>query len=121
MVALQELVINPQAQQLEPFCWVMAWGKAIPIHHMVALLEASFFMKWHQVLYNWLCSTPNFEEVTDWYLGWKKLLTSNLLANERVRWHLQSALDMMNQAVEGMPVVQPGARANVSYLRVTEK
>lgn len=121
MAALQELVINPQAQQLEPFRWVMAWGAAVPIHHMVALLEAGFFMKWRQVLYNWLCSTPDFEEVTQWYLGWKGLLTTDLLANERVRWHLQSALDMMDQAVEGMPVVQPGARENVSYLRVTEK
>lgn len=121
MAALQELVINPQAQQLEPFRWVMSWGSAVPIHHMVALLEAGFFVKWRQVLYNWLCSAPDFEEVTQWYLGWKSLLTPELLANEKVRWHLQSALDMMDQAVEGMPVVQPGARENVSYLRVTEK
>ncbi|MCO5614698.1 hypothetical protein L7F22_068982 [Adiantum nelumboides] len=121
MAALQELVINPQAQQLEPFRWVMTWGSAVPIHHMVPLLEAGFFVKWRQVLYNWLCSAPDFEEVTQWYLGWKSLLTPELLANDRVRWHLQSALDMMDQAVEGMPVVQPGARENVSYLRVTEK
>lgn len=121
MGALQELVINPQAQQLEPFRWVMAWGMAVPIQHMAAMLEAVFFPKWHQVLYHWLCSTPNFDEVTQWYLGWKSQLTPELLANERIRRQLQVALDMMDQAVEGMPVVQPGARENVSYLRVTEK
>ncbi|KAH7372751.1 hypothetical protein KP509_17G018900 [Ceratopteris richardii] len=121
MAALQELVINPRAQQLEPFRWVMAWGNAVPIHHMVTLLETGFFVKWRQVLYNWLCSTPDFEEVTRWYLGWKSLFTPELLANERIRWYLQNALEMMDQAVEGMPVVQPGAKENISYLRITER
>lgn len=121
MGALQELVINPQSQQLDHFNWVMAWASAVPMQHMAALLDVGFFPKWHQVLYHWLCSNPNFDEVTQWYLGWKSLLTPDMLANERIRRQLQVALDMMDQAVEGMPVVQPGARENVSYLRVTEK
>ncbi|KAI8569983.1 hypothetical protein RHMOL_Rhmol02G0319400 [Rhododendron molle] len=44
-----------------------------------------------------------------------------LLANEHVRYRLNLGLDMMNQAVEGMEVVQPGLRENISYLRVIEQ
>ena len=116
-----EFVVNPQSQQLEPFQWAMAWADVLPARFTVALLDTSFFPQWHQVLYRWLRASPNFDEVTRWYLGWKALLPADLLASERVRQQLNVALDMMNQAVEGMPVVEPGARENVSYLRVAEQ
>lgn len=59
-------------------------------------------------------------QVTRWYLGWKGLFPADLLANPRVQRQLNAALDMMNQAVEGAPVVQPGARENMAYLKVSE-
>ncbi|KAG6498958.1 hypothetical protein ZIOFF_038711 [Zingiber officinale] len=56
-----------------------------------------------------------------WYIGWKCLLHAKLLSNERIRFLLSLGLDTMNQAVEGVEVVQPGARENVSFLRATEE
>lgn len=47
--ALQELVINPLAQVLEPFQWVVAWHGLMSIGAMAALLDVGFFPKWHQV------------------------------------------------------------------------
>ncbi len=55
-----------------------------------------------------------------WYLGWKSLLPPELLANERIRHQLNIALEMMNQALEGAPIVQAGTRENLSFLQATE-
>ncbi|KAF3944913.1 hypothetical protein CMV_028666 [Castanea mollissima] len=65
--------------------------------------------------------SPNFEEIKNWYLGWKELLPKELLANESIRYQLNCGLEMMNQAVEGLEVVQPGFEENIGYFRVLEQ
>ncbi|GAB2284894.1 hypothetical protein Dimus_019347 [Dionaea muscipula] len=118
---LREFQVNPANQNLTQFDCVMAWASAVPIHHMVTLLELHFFSKWQQVLYHWLSSNPNFEEVSRWYVGWKNLFPLDLLANEHIRYHFQLALEMMDKAVRGAPMVQPGVEENISYLRAREQ
>ncbi|KAH6806647.1 GC-rich sequence DNA-binding factor-like protein with Tuftelin interacting domain-containing protein, partial [Perilla frutescens var. frutescens] len=116
LTVMHELQINPANQNLDQFYWVRAWVFAIPTHHMLQLMDV-FFDKWQEVLYHWLCSKPNFEEVTEWYLGWKNQLSPELQANEHVRFRLNLGLDMMNQAVEGLEVAPPGLKENISYLK----
>ncbi|KAK1352918.1 Tuftelin-interacting protein [Heracleum sosnowskyi] len=106
---MHEFQVNPANQNLDKFYLVRTWAAAIPITHMLPLMDM-FFDKWQKVLYHWLCSCPNFEEVTRWYVGWKELIPPELLANEHIRYRLNDGLEMMNQAFEGMEVVQPEQR-----------
>lgn len=120
-LVLQDFQVNPADQKLEQFYWVTSWVSALPTHLMVDMLEKLFFPKWLQVLYHWLCASPNFGEVMKWYTGWKDLLPKELEANENIRYQFNIALDMMNRAAEGMDVVQPGLKENISYLRALEQ
>ncbi|MEW5310033.1 MAG: hypothetical protein WDW38_001866 [Sanguina aurantia] len=100
--ALASLDINPAAQVLDPFNWVMAWSELLPQSQMVGLLEAGFFPRWHQVLHHWLShGSADYDEVTRWYLGWKSLLPPSLVDTPRIRNQLNYALNLMNAAVEG--------------------
>ncbi|XP_024404039.1 septin and tuftelin-interacting protein 1 homolog 1 [Physcomitrium patens] len=119
--AMQEFVLNPAKQILDQFHWVMAWVSAVPLHHMINILEANFFPKWHQVLHHWLSASPDYDEVTAWFVGWKSLLPSELVANEKIRHHLSSALDLINQGMEATPSIPQATREKLTYLRVAEQ
>ncbi|KAH9326097.1 hypothetical protein KI387_006275, partial [Taxus chinensis] len=121
MAVLQDFTINPTNQELDQFYWVIAWESTIPVHHMVTMLEVGFFPMWQHVLYQWLCSGPDFDEVRKWFLRWKWYLPLELLANERIKSQLILGLGMMDQAVDGMTVKQPEVRETVSYLREKEQ
>ncbi|CAH1445958.1 unnamed protein product [Lactuca virosa] len=109
LVVMHEFEVNPVDQKLDQFYWVRTWASVIPIHHMLHIMDV-FFNKWQEVLYQWLCSKPDFQEVRKWYLSWKDLIPSELLSNEHVRYRLNMGLNMMNQAAEGLEVIQPGLR-----------
>ncbi|KAI3951461.1 hypothetical protein MKW92_006507 [Papaver armeniacum] len=79
-----------QARQLVRFLWIMSWATVVPSHHMVTMLETSFF-----------------HNLQDWYLGWKGSLTTELQAHHRVRYELNVCLEMMHQVAEDMEVVPP--------------
>ncbi|CAN1836726.1 Septin and tuftelin-interacting protein 1 homolog 1 [Linum perenne] len=119
-VALEAFQINPASQNLDQFNWVLSWASALPIHIMVDLMERFFFVKWLQVLYHWLCTNPNLQEVHKWYMGWKGLLPPELQAHENIRYQFTIGLKMIDQAIEGQTVAQPGLRENLSYLRAQE-
>ncbi|XP_046871877.1 tuftelin-interacting protein 11 [Hypomesus transpacificus] len=122
-LCLGELVINPHQQQMEPFHWVMDWEGMLSPSSLVSLMDKHFFPKWLQVLCSWLSNSPNYEEITKWYLGWKTMFSDAVLAQLLVKDKFNEALDIMNRAVStGMGgYMQPGARENIAYLTQTER
>ena len=38
-----------------------------------------------QVLCQWLCNNPNYDEVSKWYMGWKSMFPDNLLSQPLIR------------------------------------
>ena len=65
--------------------YVMTWLDMMPIPAMVAVLEKSFFPRWHQVLCSWLASNPDYEEVTTWYTGWKTIIPEVLRSQPAIK------------------------------------
>ncbi|PWA43553.1 GC-rich sequence DNA-binding factor domain-containing protein [Artemisia annua] len=120
-------ILSPWKPVFDP----ASWEQLMPIRNSISSIGSgrgplsslfiTCFNKWQEVLYQWLRSKPNFQEVTNWYLGWRDLIPTELLSNEHVRLRLNTGLDMMNQAVEGLEVVQPGVRENISYLKAREQ
>ncbi|CAI0423227.1 unnamed protein product [Linum tenue] len=119
--ALEDFQINPASQNLNQFNWVLSWASVLPIHLVVDLMVRFFFVKWLQVLYHWLCTNPNMQEVHKWYVGWKDLLPPELQAHENIRYQFTIALQMIDQAIEGQTIAQPGLRANLGYHRGQEQ
>eukprot|EP00761_Pharyngomonas_kirbyi_P008421 gb/GECH01008432.1/.p1 GENE.gb/GECH01008432.1/~~gb/GECH01008432.1/.p1 ORF type:complete len:701 (+),score=183.15 gb/GECH01008432.1/:1-2103(+) len=104
---LQNFEINPAGQDIRPFEWVMLWNDVIPDHQMLSLLDGGFFKKWFEVLYEWLNGEPDFEEVKQWYDGWKNMFPESLRETPHIRRMLKHALDMMNAAVMEEPIRMP--------------
>ncbi|KAI7749074.1 hypothetical protein M8C21_033853 [Ambrosia artemisiifolia] len=120
LAVMHEFQVNPADKKHDQFYWVSTWAGVIPVHHMLHIMDV-FFNKWQEVLYQWLCSKPDFKEVTDWFKGWRDRIPAELLSNEHIRARLYAGLDMMNMAAEGLDVVQPRVIENISYLKAREQ
>ena len=57
----------------------MDWEDLMPVHTMASLLDKLFFPKWLQVLTVWLNHSPDYEQVSKWYSGWKSMFSESLL------------------------------------------
>ena len=73
----------------------------------------------HQVFSRWLTNQPNYDEVVQWYSGWKNLFGPELISDITIKSHFNKALDMMNHAVSG--TYQPGIKETVAYFSTNEK
>lgn len=51
------------------------------------------------MLCSWLSNSPNYEEITKWYLGWKSMFSDQVLAHPSIKDKFNEALDIMNRAV----------------------
>jgi tuftelin-interacting protein 11 len=78
--------INPASQDIEPFRRVMAWSTIIRKSIFSQILETEFFPRWLDILHQWLTQpSANFDEIADWYKGWKNEFPSKVLQMDGVQ------------------------------------
>lgn len=56
----------------------MEWAEMIPAHTMAQLLDKFFFPKWLHALNMWLNINPDYEQISQWFTGWKNIIPDSL-------------------------------------------
>lgn len=74
----ENLIIDPSDQDLGPLEKALQWTSFFPPSTIAHLLNAEFFPKWHQTLFLWLTSSPNYDEIREWFLWWKDQLPTEI-------------------------------------------
>lgn len=95
---LAEFIVNPLQQDLELFNQVWEWNELLAPQIMAQILDKYFFPQWIQTLVLWLNQSPNFDEVSRWYSGWKGLLNETILKQANVKEHFRKALELMQRS-----------------------
>jgi tuftelin-interacting protein 11 len=73
--SLSDLAVRPDCQELGPIQDLLAWSGVAPAAALARVLDTGFFPQWHKALRDWLRSSAcDFQEVLQWYQGWKALL-----------------------------------------------
>uniref|UniRef100_H2YDR9 Tuftelin-interacting protein 11 n=1 Tax=Ciona savignyi TaxID=51511 RepID=H2YDR9_CIOSA len=96
-----EFIVDPRQQDLNDIECILSWKNLVPTASMVTILEKHFFPKWLKALSAWLNGSPDFEEVTQWYIGWKAVFPEPIVSNSFVKDRLKQALEMMDRAASG--------------------
>ncbi|KAF8940270.1 GC-rich sequence DNA-binding factor-like protein-domain-containing protein [Dissophora ornata] len=106
---LQMFEINPRNQQIEILQAVLPWHHFFPSTTFSSLFVNEFFPKWHQVLYLWLThpSTPDLDQISQWYQWWKSLFPAELAQETGVATGFRQGLDMINQSMAGLKIMAP--------------
>lgn len=73
---------------LEPWHWVMDWSDMLSIGNMTLILDKFFFPRWLQTLAMWLNHNPDYAQVTEWYSGWKRMISEPLLAQPTIKGNI---------------------------------
>lgn len=100
--ALKQFVIDPSNQNMETWTNIMKWNNKIPTDAFCKILEREFFTKWFRILGMWILSDDaDYEEISQWYLVWKKQFPPELLYAPRIKSQFRRALILMNNVVSG--------------------
>lgn len=102
---IASFVINPRDQKVDSWNWFISWYPLANPTFLGQVLCQHFFPRWLQVLHQWLNSTPDLAQVSNWYLGWKSMVPQEIQEQKPIHDHFLRAQKMMYAALEGLPVV----------------
>jgi tuftelin-interacting protein 11 len=113
--AVKDMSIDPRRPQLDALGWVAAWRPMLTLSDVVAIFEGGFCNRFLNTLGEWLQSpTANFVDIALWYEQWKGQFDAELLAQAPMRGCFNRALDLMEQAMDGVgpSTATPGDHAS---------
>lgn len=127
--AIRGIPLDPlqtTAEHTKLFSAVISWYKLVPRIHMLCILEGEFFPRWLQILCSWLTSeSPDFSEISDWYVGWKSLLPAEMLSDESIALYFNHALEVMQHVLNGdnssITVLPHGVVDDGTYFSAVER
>ncbi|VDP14527.1 unnamed protein product [Soboliphyme baturini] len=104
-----------------------AQGRAFTLFSFTGDAQQRIVVERELPAYTWCTASqhPDYNEITQWYTGWKSMFRADLLAMPAIREQFNLALDMMNQILSGN-LPPPCARRDASippvepYLRKPE-
>ena len=117
VTSMRDVKFDPQnttKEDTDLFEAIMSWHQLVPRLHFVCLLEGEFFPRWLQILGYWLSNAPDFDEVTQWYLGWKSLFPEDVILDETVSKFFNYALELMERALS-LSDQKPESMDNLSF------
>ena len=92
--------VDPQEQDLSPLSQALGWKDFFRPSTVAQLLVAEFFPKWHDILYIWLTSDPDYDEIRRWYLWWKEQIPSEINEVAAVEAEWKKGLETITLALD---------------------
>lgn len=92
--------VDPQDQDLTPLSQALVWKDFFKPSTIAQLLVAEFFPKWHNILYIWLTSDPDYDEIRRWYLWWKEQIPSEINEVSAVEAEWNKGLETITLALD---------------------
>lgn len=100
--AISSTPVLPSGQDLKPIEDLLAWLDIVPVDLVARVLETALFPQWHKALRHWLRSPEcDFNEVLQWYQGWRTLLPEIVREQGSVQKQLASGLEVMKNLMSG--------------------
>ncbi|KAL8761140.1 MAG: hypothetical protein Q9184_002715 [Pyrenodesmia sp. 2 TL-2023] len=96
-------LIDPSDQDLTPLTEALTWltpSWSLSSTAAASLLESEFFPKWHQVLYLWLTSSPNYDEIRQWFLWWKEQFPPSIRDHNIIAAEWTKGLETISLALD---------------------
>lgn len=66
----------------------------LSVGNMTLILDKFFFPRWLQTLAMWLNHNPDYSQVTEWYSGWKRMMSEQLLAQPTIKGKILTLLNL---------------------------
>lgn len=92
--------VDPSDQDVSAIEQVLKWQAYFNAEKFARVILEAFFPKWQNVLYMWLTSDPNYEEVGQWYDWWQTVFPTTLNEVDILASEWEKGLNMINQALE---------------------